>query len=222
MFSLIEPRPPAAAPVNLPNVRTPGGHEEPARRPSPSLTHAQNQNRNTPPPTNRIEGFHSSLLTALREDTDEDDDDLVFNASKLGMVASPTKAWADECDSDDTFGAEMGGNAGGDESDSPTSPLGAPRASSRAATDIRVLLANGNSKPVEVLRNQVVTSLTLKLKPDWMSGARGGKTLMESLGGGLVTRKLLLPASSASASSLSEIDELKELEPDATEDDVEE
>ena len=222
MFSLIEPRPPAAAPVNLPNVRTPGGHEEPTRRPSPSLTHQQNQNRNTPPPTNRIEGFHSSLLTALREDTDEDDDDLVFNASKLGMVASPTKAWADECDSDDTFGADMGGNAGGDESDSPTSPLGAPRASSRAATDIRVLLANGNSKPVEVLRNQVVTSLTLKLKPDWMSGARGGKTLMESLGGGLVTRKLLLPASSASASSLSEIDELKELEPDATEDEVEE
>jgi hypothetical protein len=100
----------------------------------------QNQNRNTPPPTNRIEGFHSSLLTALREDTDEDDDDLVFNASKLGMVASPTKAWADECDSDDTFGADMGGDAGGDESDSPTSPLGAPRASSRAATDIRVLL----------------------------------------------------------------------------------
>ena len=84
-----------------------------------------------------------------------------------------------------------------------------------------MLLANGNSKPVEVLRNQVVTSLTLKLKPDWMSGARGGKTLMESLGGGLVTRKLLLPANSAS-SQLPEIDELKELEPDATEDEMEE
>lgn len=215
MFSLIEPRPPAAPPVNLPAVRTPGPHEEP-RRPSPSPSMPARTGGNTPPPpTNRIEGFHSSLLTALREDTDEDDEDLVFNATKLGVVPSPTKMGAK------MDGFDSPGGAAVDESDSPTSPLGAPRPSSRAATDIRVLLANGNSKPVEVLRNQVVTSLTLKLKPDWMSGARGGKTLMESLGGGLVTRKLLLPANSAS-SQLPEIDELKELEPDATEDEVEE
>ena len=66
----------------------------------------------------------------------------------------------------------------------------------------------------------MATSLTPKLKPDWMSGARGGKTLMESLGGGLS------PASCScrppASSQLPEIDELKELEPDATEDDGEE
>ena len=120
MFSLIEPRPPAAPPVNLPAVRTPGPHEEP-RRPSPSPSMPARTGGNTPPPpTNRVEGFHSSLLTALREDTDEDDEDLVFNATKLGVVPSPTKMGAK------MDGFDSPGGAAVDESDSPTSPLGAP------------------------------------------------------------------------------------------------
>ena len=88
MFSLIEPRPPAAPPVNLPAVRTPGPHEEP-RRPSPSPSMPARTGGNTPPPpTNRIEGFHSSLLTALREDTDEDDEAGQWTTNAAGVKHS--------------------------------------------------------------------------------------------------------------------------------------
>jgi|UniRef100_A0A7S0KLP1 phosphatidylinositol 4-kinase type 2 len=38
--------------------------------------------------------------------------------------------------------------------------------------DIRVMLANGASKPVEVLRSHVVTSLTLSMKPEWFTKNR--------------------------------------------------
>jgi phosphatidylinositol 4-kinase type 2 len=38
--------------------------------------------------------------------------------------------------------------------------------------DIRVMLANGASKPVEVLRSQMVTSLTLSMKPEWFTKNR--------------------------------------------------
>jgi len=38
--------------------------------------------------------------------------------------------------------------------------------------DIRVMLADGASKPVEVLRSHVVTSLTLRMKPEWFAKNR--------------------------------------------------
>ena len=38
--------------------------------------------------------------------------------------------------------------------------------------DIRIMLKNGSSKPVEVLRSQMVTSLTLSMKPEWFTKHR--------------------------------------------------
>lgn len=38
--------------------------------------------------------------------------------------------------------------------------------------DIRIMLKNGSSKPMEVLRSQIVTSLTLSMKPEWFTKHR--------------------------------------------------
>ena len=118
-----------------------------------------------------MHGHHSSLLAALREeDTDDefdDDDAFAFAPKGEGTPSTPG-------------GAHRVFAAGKESMDSPTSPLVthtephtktygfalAPPPPPPPLPDIRVFLANGASAPVEVLRNHVVTSLTLKLDRD--------------------------------------------------------
>jgi hypothetical protein len=142
-------------------------------------------------------GFHSSLLSALQEDSDEEEGDyLDWNGGEyegqMELVTSPSHAASQGGGGSGSgglgVGFDLGGvktmNLGGEGVDSgelpvsptrvdgfkpvsPTARVNPPAAP--MTNDIRVMLASGNSTPVEVLRNQVVTSLTLKLKPDWMS-----------------------------------------------------
>lgn len=177
-------------------------------------------------------GFHTSMLKALQEDSDDDndDDDVDLDWSggfgfsgQMGLVTSPTHAAASQMGSI-SLGTPGGVDGAGGLRGFPVSATSAvaaavvvaaataaataastaPTAVAAPTTDIRVMLASGNSTPVEVLRNQVVTSLTLKLKPNWMSKNQMGGvgSLMEGM-----TRKLLL-----ADSTLPEIDELETLD----------
>jgi hypothetical protein len=178
-----------------------------------------------------MRGHHASLLAALREeDTDDEFDDDAFAFVPKGQETPSTPR-----------GAHRVFTAGKESTDSPTSPLvthtkkephtmtygfappagdagGAPRAATPPPPppDIRVFLSNGASAPVEVLRNQIVTSLTLKLDRDAAESLTTAATTTnaESVSIGFdvgfdppaaaTTRTLLLPESS----NLPKIDEL--------------
>jgi phosphatidylinositol 4-kinase type 2 len=179
MFTVVDPRPAPSSPVDLPRVVTPSRRSEP-RGPSRLSSTAPE----------RMHGYHSSLLAALQEEDSDTDDDAAFG--EMEIVTSPVHA------------ASQKGGIGSD-SDSPTSPLmQATTKPSTATQDIRMMLASGASAPVEVLRNQVVTSLTLKLKPDWMAKNRGS----DFFGGRGTSRRLLLQ----DTSDMPKIDELNTLQ----------
>lgn len=199
------------SPINLgvasPTVNTPKQSEKNHYSSRVAVPHQHPQRGSSPGPSRlsktapSTSGFHSFLLKALQEDSDEDEDDdgndlycgdyegqmeLVTSPSHQASQAGHATAEANRVD-----GIGLGGQ-------------GLPDARAAAhVNDIRIMLASGQSTPVEVLRNQVVTSLTLKLKPDWMSKAQTGGvgSLMEGMG---MTRKLLL-----ADGTLPEINELE-------------
>ena len=223
MFTVSDPRPTPTAPVDLPQVKTgPGG---------PGASRAPRASRLSRTAPEVMRGHHASLLAALREeDTDDEFDDDAFAFVPKGQETPSTPR-----------GAHRVFTAGKESTDSPTSPLvthtkkephtmtygfatpagdagGAPRAATPPPPppDIRVFLSNGASAPVEVLRNQIVTSLTLKLDRDAAESLTTAATTTnaESVSIGFdvgfdppaaaTTRTLLLPESS----NLPKIDEL--------------
>ena len=232
MFTVADPRPTPTAPVDLPQMKTgPGG---------PGASRAPRASRLSRTAPEVMHGHHASLLAALREeDTDDEFDDDAFAFVPKGEETPSTPR-----------GAHRVFTAGKESTDSPTSPLVthtkphtktygfAPPAGDaggglvRAATppppppDIRVFLANGASAPVEVLRNQIVTSLTLKLVRDAAESLTTAATTTNAdsrVGfdplppAAATTRTLLLPESS----NLPKIDELSAAGPAAVEDPAE-
>ena len=215
MFTAADPRPTPTAPVDLPQIKAGSGGSRTQR--------ASRLSRTAP---DVMHGHHSSLLAALREeDTDDefDDDAFAFAPKGEGTPSTPQ-------------GAHRVFIVGKESTDSPTSPLVAhtkphtktygfapPPAAAAAATppppppppDIRVFLADGASAPVEVLRNQVVTSLTLKLDRDAaesLTAATAAAPAETRFGfdalpaAAATTRTLLLP----DTVNLPKIDELEE------------
>ena len=188
--------------MDLPQMKTvPGGSR--ARRSS-------RMSRTAP---EVMHGHHSSLLAALREeDTDDEFDDndaFAFAPKGEGTPSTPRGAhhvFAADKESTDsptsplvthtklhtkTYGfAPPAGGSGGGVAPPPPPPT----------TDIRVFLADGATAPVEVLRNQVVTSLTLKLDRDAAESLTAAATPAETSLGldtlpatAVTTRTLLLP-----------------------------
>ena len=202
MFTVADPRRTPTAPMDLPQMKTvPGGSR--ARRSS-------RMSRTAP---EVMHGHHSSLLAALREeDTDDEFDDndaFAFAPKGEGTPSTPRGAhhvFAADKESTDsptsplvthtklhtkTYGfAPPAGGSGGGVAPPPPPPT----------TDIRVFLADGATAPVEVLRNQVVTSLTLKLDRDAAESLTAAATPAETSLGldtlpatAVTTRTLLLP-----------------------------
>jgi len=132
------------------------------------------------------------------------------NSSPTVVLSPPSwtrPSWADD-NPDDNF--DSGSGKRSDPNDfsalSPKalfSPCASPFApptvtnldGSNVENDIRIMLATGTNAPVEVLRNQVVTSMTLGVKPESFTVNSSG-----------VTRKLVLGNKSNSAQDLAGLD----------------
>ena len=210
MFTVADPRPTPTAPMDLPQMKT-----------GPGTSRARRASRLSRTAPDVMHGHHSSLLAALREeDTDDefdDDDAFAFAPKGEGTPSTPG-------------GAHRVFAAGKESMDSPTSPLvthteprtktygfapAPPPPPPPPPPDIRVFLANGASAPVEVLRNHVVTSLTLKLDRDAaesLTAAAPGAPAETRFGfdahpSAATTRTLLLP----DTANLPEIDELEDV-----------
>ena len=197
MFAtVIEPRAVSPGiPLDLPAVSTPTSSREAGRKRSPPPTKDPYPSLHRLSTTAPTDGFHTSLLEALQEEESDDEDHGTYGrapdwssyAGNLELVTSPSHA-----------ASQAQTHAGG-------------RSQTPPAEDIRIMLASGGAAPVEVLRNKVVTSLTLKLKPDWMNLNGAREALMRGMG---TTRKLLFP----DAKRLPEINELEELSAEGGED----
>ncbi|EEH58198.1 uncharacterized protein MICPUCDRAFT_33176 [Micromonas pusilla CCMP1545] len=197
MFAtVIEPRAVSPGiPLDLPAVSTPTSSREAGRKRSPPPTKDPYPSLHRLSTTAPTDGFHKSLLEALQEEESDDEDHGTYGrapdwssyAGNLELVTSPSHA-----------ASQAQTHAGG-------------RSQTPPAEDIRIMLASGGAAPVEVLRNKVVTSLTLKLKPDWMNLNGAREALMRGMG---TTRKLLFP----DAKRLPEINELEELSAEGGED----
>ena len=210
MFTVADPRPTPTAPMDLPQMKT-----------GPGTSRARRASRLSRTAPDVMHGHHSSLLAALREeDTDDefdDDDAFAFAPKGEGTPSTPGDAHR-------VFAA------GKESMDSPTSPLvthtephtktygfapAPPPPTPPPPPDIRVFLANGASAPVEVLRNHVVTLLTLKLDRDAaenLTAAAPGAPAETRFGfdahpSAATTRTLLLP----DTANLPEIDELEDV-----------
>jgi hypothetical protein len=204
MFTVADPRPMPTPPVDLPPVATPKRSHEGSSRDGQMPTRVSSS------APDRVQGFHhASLLAALKEEDSDDDDSLFDPMEERAILTSPLRR------------SGLGGSSSASsDGDSPVSPLatrggggGALLADDDdAAADIRVMLASGASAPVEVLRNKVVTSLTLKLKPGFGAKHAGAGDFFKgprARAGGDVSRRLLL---GSNVGDLPKIDELAEEE----------
>ena len=191
-------------PVDLPPVATPKRSHEVSSRDGQMPTRVSSS------APDRVQGFHhASLLAALKEEDSDDDDSLFDPMEERAILTSPLRR------------SGLGGSSSASsDGDSPVSPLatrggggGALLADDDdAAADIRVMLASGASAPIEVLRNKVVTSLTLKLKPGFGAKHAGAGDFFKgprARAGGDVSRRLLL---GSNVGDLPKIDELAEEE----------
>ena len=217
MFTVADPRPTPTAPMDLPQMKT-----------GPGTSRARRASRLSRTAPDVMHGHHSSLLAALREeDTDDefdDDDAFAFAPKGEGTPSTPG-------------GAHRVFAAGKESMDSPTSPLvthtkphtktygfapAPPPPPPPPPPDIRVFLANGASAPVEVLRNHVVTSLTLKLDRDAaesLTAAAPGAPAetrfgFDALPSAATTRTLLLP-DTANLPKMDELEDVGVVEPPA-------
>jgi|TARA_B100000683_G_scaffold139345_1_gene135708 hypothetical protein len=68
---------------------------------------------------------------------------------------------------DGTLVRTASGSAGFDSDDGEKTSLLSAKELTVPNHDIRIMLKNGSSKPMEVLRSHMVTSLTLSMKPEW-------------------------------------------------------
>lgn len=175
MFTVADPREIPSAPVDLPHIKASSQRSSNPSRLSRTAPEARH---------------HSSLLAALREEDTDDDDESSdsdnafagFRSTVDGEYSSPNPR---------TPRGSHRAIIQKDSTDSPTSPLVTHQAHSKTygftppkasaaptprqlrvdsgsppPSDIRVFLSSGASAPIEVLRNQVVTSLTLRMDVD--------------------------------------------------------
>ena len=113
--------------------------------PVPVLAPPRRETRNTP--------ARVALGFNVKEDALDD--------RSVGDADSPTAVV------DGTLVRTASGSAGFDSDDGEKTSLLSAKELTVPNHDIRIMLKNGSSKPMEVLRSHMVTSLTLSMKPEW-------------------------------------------------------